>query len=185
MAKTFGCLAQVWVDPGLGQRKSKFAPRSRWAVFLGVSVESKGWEFFLPASGEISYLSRNAFFHEVLTVRDYPGRRAGRGERHPSDLQLHHFDTREVGVDPFPRLLEVPFLVPQRNIATSLGLFSDEVDVPVEEVRVESQPDQLQSSEDGLPPGPAVEQVLHAEPSVSEGGSSSGPLPSFGTGFLP
>ncbi len=77
MARTFGCLAQIWVDPGLGQRKFKFGPRARWAVFLGVSTESKGWMFYLPLSGEIGYLSRNAFFHEGLTIRDF-SRESGR-----------------------------------------------------------------------------------------------------------
>jgi len=74
MAKVFGCLAHVWVDPGVLPKKLKFGPRSRWGVFIGVSEVSKGWEFFVPSSGEVGFLSRNAFFHEDSFLHDLKGK---------------------------------------------------------------------------------------------------------------
>ena len=70
MAKVFGSLAHVWIDPETLPRKLKFGPRSRWAVFLGISEESKGWTFYVPGTGETGFLSRNAFFHEDLSLHD-------------------------------------------------------------------------------------------------------------------
>jgi len=78
MAKVFGSLAHVLVDMGKRKKKKlKFSPRSQWGVFLGISPESKGWLFYLPLSGEIGYLSRDAFFHESLGYHDYQARHLG------------------------------------------------------------------------------------------------------------
>ena len=87
MAKVFGCLAQVWIDPRSVPKSWKFHPRAQWAVFLGVSSQSKAWEFFLPASEETDHLSRNAFFYEDLFFKDLKakqGEGTAPGETGPS-----------------------------------------------------------------------------------------------------
>lgn len=68
MARVFGTMAQVWVNPEKSDRP-KFASRSIWGVFLGLSTQSKGWEFYIPETREHGYLARAAVFHENLTYR--------------------------------------------------------------------------------------------------------------------
>ena len=43
MARVFGCIAQVGIPPET--RTGKLDPRTRWAIFLGISEESKAWKF--------------------------------------------------------------------------------------------------------------------------------------------
>jgi hypothetical protein len=64
MAKVFGCLAHVWVPPERKPRRKKFDPRAEVGIFLGIPQGTKGWEFWIPATGEVSRISRNAYFHE-------------------------------------------------------------------------------------------------------------------------
>ena len=111
MAKVFGCLAHVWVDPGLKKpkKKVKFGPRARWAVFLGISPESKGWEFFVPTTGEIGYLSRDAHFHEDLFLMDLKQK----GEDLPKYLAGPLEGVRE---DPFPSTSDGPVTRSERVI---------------------------------------------------------------------
>ena len=84
-AKVFGCLSHVWLDPGLLKQKLKWGPRSQWAVFLGVSEESKGWTFYVPSSGETGFLSRNAYFHEDLFLHDLQAQRGVLPDSSPSN----------------------------------------------------------------------------------------------------
>ena len=88
MARRFGCLAHVWVPK---DQRSKFGKRSVWGVFLGVSIESKGWIFHLLDSGVTGHLSRNVVFHEQETIMDYRARM-----RQPKESRI---------TDPFPPYL--------------------------------------------------------------------------------
>ena len=109
MAKVFGCVAHVWVPPD--QRK-KFGKRAEWGIFLGLPIESKGWEFYNPTSGVIGYLSRNAFFHEDRFLVDLKA-------KVPVDLV-----EEEKGCDPFPpRVFELfdPPTQPSPNGALGEG----------------------------------------------------------------
>jgi transposase InsO family protein len=96
MAKVFGCLAHVWIPDELRRqgksRKKKFDPRSQVGVFLGISEESKGWVFWIPESGELNRVSRNAYFHETKFHRDW------KREQQNSDS----VEPEEVWEDPFP-----------------------------------------------------------------------------------
>jgi len=107
MAKVFGCLAHVWVDPGVKKPKMKlkFGPRARWAIFIGISPESKGWEFFIPSTGEIGFLSRDAHFHEDLFFSDLKAK----GE----DVEaLDEVLSKGKGEDPFPKDNNHTFTLP-------------------------------------------------------------------------
>ena len=67
-AKVFGCLAHVWV-PDTSKRR-KMDSRADLGVFLGMAEDTKGWEFWLPDTGEVNRISRNAYFHERQFLRD-------------------------------------------------------------------------------------------------------------------
>ena len=97
-AKVFGCLAHVWTQPGLRGKKRKFGPRAQWAVFIGIPPESKGWELFIPATGEVGHLSRDVHFHEGLRLKVY----VTRMKASPDGSRVPEPDTRGVGVDPYP-----------------------------------------------------------------------------------
>ena len=64
MAKVFGCLAHIWVPPNREPKRKKFDPRAEVGVFLGMVDGTKGWEFWIPETGEVNRVSRNAYFHE-------------------------------------------------------------------------------------------------------------------------
>jgi hypothetical protein len=105
MARVFGSMAHVWVRPAR-KKKPKFTRHSMWGVFLGISPESKGWEFYLPDSGEIGFLSRNALFHEDMFLKQYKAKRAFlEGEEFPSPVVE---DDDGFFVDPFPSHLFAP-----------------------------------------------------------------------------
>lgn len=114
MAKVFGCLAQVWVDPATHRKSQKFASRAQWAVFLGVSSQSKAWEFYLPASKEVGHLSRNAFFYEDQFLKDW---KAKEGENHQVNLESR--DLGEHSLPPAPNEFVAPLLLPPRAPAVS------------------------------------------------------------------
>jgi hypothetical protein len=106
-AKVFGCLAQVWLDPdvmtdGVKRMKRKFAPRATWGIFLGISSESKAWEFFLPTSGECNHLSRNAVFYEDKVLKDWRGKEKGKYLDTP--VSPSGTEPVSLGSDPFPGL---------------------------------------------------------------------------------
>ena len=102
MAKVFGCMAHVWV-PEERRPSGKFSKRSVWGVFIGIPQESKGWEFFLPESGDVGFLSRNAYFHEDTTYSQYKANDSSKVD--PSDLS--HSDSKPVTdwEDSFPKIL--------------------------------------------------------------------------------
>jgi len=75
MARTFGSMAQVWVNSKKPKSRGKFAPRAAWGAFLGPSTKSKGWEFYLPESREHGFLSRSAKFWEDLPYLEWMRRR--------------------------------------------------------------------------------------------------------------
>jgi hypothetical protein len=93
-AKVFGCLAHVWV-PDEPRLRKKFDPRAELGVFLGVAEDSKGWEFWIPATHTVGRISRNAIFHESKFYRDY------------SDLARVAGPDPESYVDPFPPGLQL------------------------------------------------------------------------------
>ena len=68
-AKVFGCLGQIWVLP---QHRRKLQEQAQWGVCLGVPSHTKGWEFYLPATGEVGHVSRNVVFHENLFFPGLP-----------------------------------------------------------------------------------------------------------------
>ena len=59
MAKVFGCLAHIFVHSDNRVNNKKLSPHSEWGIFLGVREETKGWEFYLPLSGKIGFVTRN------------------------------------------------------------------------------------------------------------------------------
>ena len=70
MARTFGCMAHVWI-PEERRDKGKFTRRAEWGAFIGIPLETKGWEFYLPESEVVGFLSRNAYFHENTPYSEY------------------------------------------------------------------------------------------------------------------
>ena len=178
MAKVFGCLAHVWVDPGIQARKLKFGPRAQWGVFLGVSPESKGWEFYMLATREIGYLSRNAFFHEDRFLMD---QRAGPALL-PDEVLEHEFgaDLGEKGSDPFPQEYVAPLVLPPRDPVASLDPLEgqgepgapQEVSPAVDEPVLLSQQsvELIESAGGSGPPSPSLSE---GEPDCELGSGSS------------
>jgi transposase InsO family protein len=74
MARVFGTMAQVWINPGRESRP-KFGPRTQWGVFIGQNTQSKAWEFYIPETREHGLLARTAVFHEDLTYHQWMARR--------------------------------------------------------------------------------------------------------------
>jgi hypothetical protein len=98
MAKVFGSLAHVWVPESLRQ-KGKFKKRAMYGIFLGIPAESKGWEFYVPDTGVIGFLSRNAFFHEDRFLRDY---KASLGHSPVPSVSIPYDASGDEHYDPFP-----------------------------------------------------------------------------------
>jgi transposase InsO family protein len=69
LAKVFGCMAHVWVSSD--QRRGKLSSHSEWGIFLGIPEGSKGWMFYMPLSGTLHHVSRNAQFRESLFLRQW------------------------------------------------------------------------------------------------------------------
>ena len=70
MAKVFGCLSHIYLHPD-NRPSKKLSPHSEWAIFLGVREETKGWEFYLPLSGKVGFVTRNVKFHEAKFLKQW------------------------------------------------------------------------------------------------------------------
>ena len=67
-ARVFGCLAHVFVPAA---HRRKLDDRAVLGVFLGMAEDTKGYEFWVPETGQF-LISRSAVFHEELFLRDSP-----------------------------------------------------------------------------------------------------------------
>ena len=67
-ARIFGCLAHVYVPAA---HRRKLDDRAVLGVFLGMAENTKGYEFWVPESGQF-LISRSAVFHEDRFLRDVP-----------------------------------------------------------------------------------------------------------------
>jgi hypothetical protein len=67
-SRSLWLLAHVWVPDTSSRRK--LDARADVGVFLGMAEDTKGWEFWVPETGEVNRVSRNAYFHEKQFLRD-------------------------------------------------------------------------------------------------------------------
>ena len=87
MAKVFGCLSHIFLHPDNRIKNRKLSSHAEWGIFLGVREETKGWEFYLPLSGKLGFVTRNVKFHESKFLKQWRDDMASSGQ---------NFDPNEV-----------------------------------------------------------------------------------------
>ncbi|CAI7890883.1 unnamed protein product [Closterium sp. NIES-53] len=64
MLRVFGCMAQYRIPD---EKRGKFESKTRWAVHIGLSKESKGWILWDPLLTK-EIVSRDVIFHEDMSL---------------------------------------------------------------------------------------------------------------------
>ena len=126
MAKVFGCLAHIWISPQGKRKPKKMGARSEVGVFVGIPDETKGWEFWLPATSELGRISRNAYFHESQFYPDWK-----RHQREPVPMR------DKPSEDPFPPALFDIRFYPTKTPKVSSEQPLGQGEVGVQEVQVD------------------------------------------------
>ncbi|CAI7803844.1 unnamed protein product [Closterium sp. NIES-54] len=137
LARVWGCMVQFMVPEQ--QRGGKLAPKARWGLHLGVSLESKGWEVLDLADNKV-VTSVEVIFYETLSLEVWKakfGPASGRTQAHPpTDTSTTMFpllaevdepaDEDVVEVLPPPLVLAPSFPVADRPESTPVSATSDE-----------------------------------------------------------
>ncbi|CAI7883734.1 unnamed protein product [Closterium sp. NIES-54] len=137
LARVWGCMVQFMVPEQ--QRGGKLAPKARWGLHLGVSLESKGWEILDLTDNKV-VTSVEVIFYETLSLEVWKakfGTTSGRTQAHPpTDTSTvtvsllvevdEPADEDVVEVLPPPPVLAPPFPVADRPASTSVSTTGDE-----------------------------------------------------------
>ncbi|CAI7762085.1 unnamed protein product [Closterium sp. NIES-53] len=137
LARVWGCMVQFMVRGQ--QRGGKLAPKARWGLHLGVSLESKGWEVLDLTDNKV-VTSVEVIFYETLSLEVWKakfGPALGRTQAHPpTDTSMatvpllvevdEPADEDVVEVLPPPPVLAPPFLVADRPASTPVSTTGDE-----------------------------------------------------------
>ncbi|CAI7785812.1 unnamed protein product, partial [Closterium sp. NIES-54] len=137
LARVWGCMVQFMVPEQ--QRGGKLAPKARWGLHLGVSLESKGWEILDLTDNKV-VTSVEVIFYETLSVEVWKakfGTASGRTQAHPpTDTSTTTIpllvevdepaDEDVVEVLPPSPILAPPFPVADRPKSTPVSTTGDE-----------------------------------------------------------
>ena len=146
LLRVFGCLA--WVNiPKAKRNRQKIDERSVPAIFIGYSLERKGWLFYSPNYSPNIFWSNSAKFMEV---QSWAERTAWR----PIDISPPHAPTHEEDVPDFGY--------------TEIDQFDETANAPIDDfVDIDAIPDDA----DGMLPPPETTQ--EAAPVSSDGAQAS------------
>ncbi|CAI7809772.1 unnamed protein product [Closterium sp. NIES-53] len=137
LARVWGCMVQFMVPEQ--QRGGKLAPKTRWGLHLGVSLESKGWEVLDLTDNKV-VTSVEVIFYETLSLEVWKakfGSAPGRTQAHPpTDTSTamvpllveidEPADEDVVEVLPPPPVLAPPLPVADRPASTPVSTTGDE-----------------------------------------------------------
>ncbi|CAI7925600.1 unnamed protein product [Closterium sp. NIES-53] len=136
LARVWGCMVQFMVPEQ--QRGGKLAPKARWGLHLGVSLESKGWEVLDLTDNKV-FTSVEVIFYETLSLEVWKAKFGSASKRMQAHLSMdtstatvpllaevdERADEDVVEVLPSP-VLAPPFPVTDRPASTPVSATVDE-----------------------------------------------------------